>query len=49
MNKVFYRLLIITSLSAEIYDISIPENDTATYNYAEFRIRINGGLNYRHI
>ncbi len=45
MNKVFYRLLIITSLSAEIYDISIPENDTATYNYAEFRIRINEDIN----
>ena len=44
MNKVFYILLIITSLSAEIYDISIPENDTSTYNYADFRIRINDDI-----
>ena len=26
---------------AEIFDISIPENDTASYNYADFRIWIN--------
>ena len=26
---------------AEIYDVSIPENDTASYNYADFRMWIN--------
>ena len=29
------------SIKAEIFDISIPENDTASYNYADFRIWIN--------
>ena len=39
------RLLIFFFLSilikAEIFDISIPENDTASYTYADFRIWIN--------
>jgi len=26
---------------AEIYDVSIPENDTASYNYADFRMWVN--------
>ena len=34
-------LFLITTLSAEIYDVSIPENDTASYNYADFRMWIN--------
>jgi len=39
------RLLIFFFLSilikAEIFDLSIPENDTASYTYADFRIWIN--------
>ena len=34
-------LLFLSSLSAEIYDVSIPENDTASYNYADFRMWVN--------
>ena len=33
--------LFINFVEAEIFDISIPENDTASYNYADFRIWIN--------
>ena len=36
---IFFFLSI--SVEAEIFDISIPENDTASYNYADFRIWIN--------
>ncbi|MEC9049385.1 MAG: hypothetical protein VYD66_01160, partial [Candidatus Neomarinimicrobiota bacterium] len=32
---------IFSFLSAEIYDVSIPENDTASYNYADFRMWVN--------
>ena len=40
--KHLYPILFIFSfLSAEIYDVSIPENDTASYNYADFRMWIN--------
>ena len=40
--KHLYAILFIFSfLSAEIYDVSIPENDTASYNYADFRIWVN--------
>ena len=28
-------------IKAEIFDLSIPENDTASYTYADFRIWIN--------
>ena len=34
-------LLLFSLLSSQIYDVSIPENDTASYNYADFRIWIN--------
>lgn len=34
-------LIFFSSLSAEIYDVSIPENDTASYNYADFRMWVN--------
>ena len=38
-----YIILVCFSIwiKAEIFDISIPENDTANYNYADFRIWIN--------
>ena len=40
--KHLYPILFIFSfLSAEIYDVSIPENDTASYNYADFRMWVN--------
>ena len=38
---IFVALLFTISLRAQIYDVSIPENDTASYNYADFRIWIN--------
>ena len=34
-------LFLFLFLSAEIYDVSIPENDTASYNYADFRMWVN--------
>ena len=34
-------LFLFSLLSSQIYDVSIPENDTASYNYADFRIWIN--------
>ena len=40
--KLLYPILFIFSfLSAEIYDVSIPENDTASYNYADFRMWVS--------
>jgi agmatine deiminase len=40
--KLFIPFLFLFSfLSAEIYDVSIPENDTASYNYADFRMWVN--------
>ena len=40
--KLFVPIFLLFSLlSAEIYDVSIPENDTASYNYADFRMWVN--------
>lgn len=40
--KHLYPILFIFSfLFAEIYDVSIPENDTTSYNYADFRMWVN--------
>ena len=41
MKRCIIFLFISISVKAEIFDISIPENDTASYNYADFRIWIN--------
>ena len=41
MKHLYPILFIFSFLSAEIYDVSIPENDTASYNYADFRMWVN--------
>ena len=43
--KIIFSIILIFSISkAEIFDISIPENDTASYTYADFRIRLNDSI-----
>ena len=44
MKFIFVIVIIYGTVNAEIYDISIPENDTANYNYAEFRIWLNDSI-----
>ncbi len=41
MKKYIILIFFSITIKAEIFDISIPENDTASYNYADFRIWIN--------
>ena len=41
MKRYLFCFLLIAVVKGEIYDISIPENDTASYNYADFRIWVN--------
>lgn len=41
MKQFFPIFFLFSFLSAEIYDVSIPENDTASYNYADFRMWVN--------
>jgi len=41
MKIIQYLFFFISLLQADIFDVSIPENDTASYNYADFRIWIN--------
>ena len=41
MKLLYFSILFFTILEADIFDVSIPENDTASYNYADFRIWIN--------
>jgi len=41
MNRFIIFCFSLILIKAEIFDISIPENDTASYNYADFRIWIN--------
>ena len=41
MRKFFLILILYSTTQAEVFDVSIPENDTATYNYADFRIWVN--------
>ena len=41
MKLFYFSILFFTILEADIFDVSIPENDTASYNYADFRIWIN--------
>ena len=41
MKRYLFCFLLIAVAKGEIYDISIPENDTASYNYADFRIWVN--------
>ena len=44
MKFIFVIFIIYETISAETYDISIPENDTANYNYAEYRIWLNDSI-----
>ena len=41
MKIIFFSSLFFTFLEAQIYDVSIPENDTASYTYADFRMWVN--------
>ena len=41
MKKSFYILFLIGFVHAEIHDVSILEHDTASYNYADFRMWVN--------
>ena len=41
MKKFMLFVMLYSTAQAEIFDVSIPENDTASYNYADFRIWIN--------
>ncbi|HIB70220.1 MAG TPA: hypothetical protein EYO34_01585, partial [Candidatus Marinimicrobia bacterium] len=41
-------LLFCSFLAAQIYDLSIPENDTASYNYADFRIWLADSIDEFH-
>ena len=41
MKKYLFYFLIIAVIKGDIYDVSIPENDTASYNYADFRMWVN--------
>ena len=41
MKELLIFLLFFNFLNGQVYDVSIPENDTASYNYADFRLWIN--------
>ena len=41
MKKLLVFLLFFNFIYSQVYDVSIPENDTASYNYADFRLWIN--------
>ena len=41
MKKTFFIFFLIGVVHAEIHDVSILENDTASYNYADFRMWVN--------
>ena len=41
MKHIYPIFFFFSFLAAEIYDVSIPENDTASYNYADFRMWVN--------
>ena len=41
MKKFLLFVMLYSTAQAEIFDVSIPENDTASYNYADFRIWVN--------
>ena len=41
LKKLFFIFFFTGLTYSEIYDISIPENDTASYTYADFRIWVN--------
>ena len=41
MKKLLIFLLFFNFLNSQVYDVSIPENDTASYNYADFRLWIS--------
>ena len=41
MKNTLIIILVFSAIQAEIYDVSIPENDTASYTYADFRMWVN--------
>ena len=41
MKNTLIIILFFSAIQAEIYDVSIPENDTASYTYADFRMWVN--------
>ena len=41
MKELLVFLLFFNFIYSQVYDISIPENDTASYNYADFRLWIS--------
>ena len=41
MRESLLFLILCSAAQGEVFDVSIPENDTATYNYADFRIWVN--------
>ena len=48
MRSFYAFSLFFSFLSAQVYDLSIPENDTATYNYADFRIWLADSIDEFH-
>ena len=44
MKYLIILFLSMATINSQIYDLSIPENDTASYNYADFRIWINESI-----
>jgi len=45
MKRLLFFFFFSILIKAEIFDLSIPENDTSSYNYADFRIWINESTN----
>ncbi|MFL2982832.1 MAG: T9SS type A sorting domain-containing protein [Candidatus Neomarinimicrobiota bacterium] len=41
LKKNFQIFLISCTIYSQVYDVSIPEDDSASYNYADFRLWIN--------
>jgi Leucine-rich repeat (LRR) protein len=41
MKELLILLLSLNFIHSQIYDVTIPENDTASYNYADFRLWIS--------
>ena len=44
MKYLIIIFLSMGTINSQIYDLSIPQNDTASYNYADFRIWINESI-----
>ena len=41
MKELLILLLFFNFLNSQVYDVSIPENDTDSYGYADFRLWIS--------